>query len=319
MKLAFMASDAIALDSLNYLKNSSEWELVCLVSNPDKPKGRGKKLTPNPAAQWAIDNNVELLRPEKTPTETQMQDLRTLGVEAIIVMAYGHILKDCVLNYSKYPCLNLHASLLPELRGASPIETAVALGFKETGVSLMKISPAMDEGDVFASEKIEIKEDETASQLRLRMGTLAAETLSKHLANALSKNAQFTPQDSSRATYARKLDKTDTFLDFRKSAKEICDRIRAFGFGIFEYESEQIKIGSAEFEELDESNSCVGKIISTDAYALRIACGSGVLCARTLQKPCAKMMNAKEFFLGFKMKEGVQLQSFENKPLLRVK
>ena len=131
MNTAFFASDPIALGAIEMLHASKDFPLVCVVSNPDKPKGRGKKLTPNEVSAWAIENGVELMRPEKIDAPT-ISRLRELGVELIVVMAYGHLLKDDVLNYGEYPCLNLHGSILPKYRGASPIESAIALGEKET-------------------------------------------------------------------------------------------------------------------------------------------------------------------------------------------
>ena len=151
MKVAFFSSDPISLPSIRYLQ--AEHELVCIVSNPDRPKGRGKKVSPNEVSQWAIDNSVDLLRPEGKPSDDDVAHLREVGAELLIVMAYGCILKKNILEYGKYPCLNLHASLLPELRGASPIETAIALGKTRTGVSLMRVEPAMDTGAVADAEE----------------------------------------------------------------------------------------------------------------------------------------------------------------------
>ena len=315
MKIAFMASDSIALNAIEYVRDAHE--LCCVVSNPDRPKGRGKKLSPNPVSQWAIDNSIVLLRPEGKPSDKDVARLRELGVELIIVMAYGCILKDNVLNYGKYPCLNLHASILPELRGASPIETAIALGKNKTGVSLMAISPKMDEGDVADVCEVEIISTDNAMSLREKISLASAEVLKKNLPLLEQGNLKFSPQDNTKATYARKLFKEDLYLDFRLDARTLCNRIRAFSAGIFVYGDDAIKIFDVDVLDEEKTFSEVGTILSVSSQGLKIACARGVLTAKTLQKPCSKAMSAKDFFAGYKMNEGYVVKSFDNKPLLR--
>lgn len=315
MKIAFMASDAIALKPIEFLHRAHE--LVCVVSNPDKPKGRGKKLSPNDVAQWALDNGVKLLRPEKKPTDADVARLRELGAELIVVMAYGCILKDNVLKYGKYPCLNLHASLLPELRGASPIETAIALGKKRTGVSLMAISPAMDEGDVADTEEVEISDSDTAKTLREKISAASAELLRRDLPLLERGELRWVEQESSRATYARKLSKADMFLDFAKPADVLLNRIRAFGAGIFTCGNDAVKIFDVSAESPEREFSDFGRVLSADSEGLKIACSRGVLVARTLQKPCSKILSARDFFAGYVIEKNSILQSAENSPLLK--
>ncbi len=315
MKIAFMASDPIALKPIEFLHRSHE--LVCVVSNPDKPKGRGKKLSPNEVSQWALDNGVELLRPEKKPTAADVARLRELGAELIVVMAYGCILKANVLQYGKYPCLNLHASLLPELRGASPIETAIALGKKRTGVSLMAISPAMDEGDVADVEAVEISDSDNSKTLREKISAASVELLKRDLPLLERGELRWTGQDSTRATYARKLSKADMFLDFSKPAEVLRNRIRAFGAGIFTYGSDAVKIFDVSAEDGAREFSDFGRVLSADSEGLKIACSRGVLVARTLQKPCSKILSARDFFAGYVIEKNSILQSAENSPLLK--
>ena len=315
MKIAFMASDPIALKPIEFVRNNHE--LLCVISNPDKPKGRGKKLSPNEVSQWALDNSIELLRPVGKPDDFVVARLRELGVELIIVMAYGCILKDNILKYGKYPCLNLHASILPELRGASPIETAIALGKDKTGVSLMAISPAMDEGDVADVCEVEISYADTSKTLREKISEASAKVLEKNLPLLENNELEFLPQDSSKATYARKLSKQDMYLDFRKSADELRNRIRAFGAGIFLYENEAIKIFDVDVVRNEEIFSDCGKILEASSNGLVIACSHGAILAKNLQRPCCKVMNAKDFFAGFKMNKDFIITSENNVSLLR--
>lgn len=317
MKTAFFASDPIALKAIEYLRASKDFPLACMVSNPDKPKGRGKKLQPNDVSAWAIENGVELLRPENGPTDETVARLRELGVELIIVMAYGCMLRKNILEYSEYPCLNIHASLLPELRGASPIETAIALGFNETGVSLMKIIQRMDAGPVCAVKKIPIGERETSHSLREKISNLSPELLDENLNAVKNFAAEFAEQDDSKATYARKLSKDDMRLDFNLDAKVLDARIRAFGFGIFEYGGEPVKVRDAF--AIDAPKAAAGTVLRSDAEGLVVSCGCGALRIGALQRPCAKMLCAGEFFKGFSIERGVLLESFKNAALLREK
>ena len=191
-----MSSDAIALDSIRALFDGGcpGFELACAVSNPDRPKGRGKKLSPNDVSAWALENGVELLRPEGSPDESDVARMRELGVEMIVVMAYGRMLKKNVLEYGKYPCLNLHASLLPQLRGASPVETAIALGFKSTGVSLMAIEPRMDSGPVCAAAEVAIEPSDGSASLRGKIAAAAARLLAENISSVADGSAKFEPQ-----------------------------------------------------------------------------------------------------------------------------
>ncbi len=318
MKTAFFASDEIALGAIEFLKNSPDFPLACVVSNPDRPKGRGKKLSPNAVSQWAIENGVELMRPEGGVDDATVARLRELGVELIIVMAYGCMLKSNVLEYGKYPCLNLHGSILPKYRGASPIETAIALGETRTGVSLMRIVKKMDAGAVCDVEEIEIDTDDTATSLRGKFRDASPELLRRNLPKIADGSAVFLEQDEAAATYTRKFDKSDMLVDFSADGKTIRDRIRALGFGIFEGGVDAIKVSGAYFERTPKPPSTVGKVLAASvADGIKIACADGWVGFANLQKPCAKMMSAKDFFAGYKIETGTVLKSTPYKSLLK--
>lgn len=318
MKTAFFASDEIALGAIEFLKNSPDFPLACVVSNPDRPKGRGKKLSPNAVSQWAIENGVELMRPEGGVDDATVARLRELGVELIIVMAYGCMLKSNVLEYGKYPCLNLHGSILPKYRGASPIETAIALGETRTGVSLMRIVKKMDAGAVCDVEEIEIDTDDTATSLRGKFRDASPELLRRNLPKIADGSAVFLEQDEAAATYTRKFDKSDMLVDFSADGKTIRDRIRALGFGIFECGGDAIKVSGAYFGRAPKPPSTVGKVLAASvADGIKIACADGWVGFANLQKPCAKMMSAKDFFAGYKIETGTVLKSTPYKSLLK--
>ncbi len=317
MRTAFFASDSIALDAIEMLARSKDYPLVCVVSNPDRPKGRGKKLTPNDVSAWAMSNGIELLRPEGGVDDATVSRLRELGVELIVVMAYGHMLRDNVLNYGKYPCLNLHGSILPKLRGASPIESAIALGEKETGVSLMKIVKKMDAGAVCDVERIFIEDCDTSVSLRLKFRAASATLLERNLDSIKNEIANFVEQNESEATYTRKFDKSDASIDFNASGKNICNRIRAFGFATFEYNADILKVADASYEICERKNIENGTVVGVSPEGLRVACADGVVSFSSLQKPCAKMMNARDFFLGYKIEKGDVIKSSPYKNILK--
>lgn len=315
-----MASDAIALDSIRALFDGGcpGFELACAVSNPDRPKGRGKKLSPNDVSAWALENGVELLRPEGSPDESDVARMRELGVEMIVVMAYGRMLKKNVLEYGRYPCLNLHASLLPQLRGASPVETAIALGFKSTGVSLMAIEPRMDSGPVCAAAEVAIEPSDGSASLRGKIAAAAARLLAENISSVADGSAKFEPQDESRATYTRKIAKEDLFLDFRLSAEEIANRARAFSFAVAEIGGEAVKLSNAFAAERMRGGAECGEVVAASrADGLRIACGAGDIVFGAIQRPCSKMLSAPEFFAGNSIEVGKVLKSFDSRPLLR--
>lgn len=315
-----MASDAIALDSIRALFGGGcpGFELACVVSNPDRPKGRGKKLSPNDVSAWALENGVELLRPEGSPDESDVARMRELGVEMIVVMAYGRMLKKNVLEYGKYPCLNLHASLLPQLRGASPVETAIALGFKSTGVSLMAIEPRMDSGPVCAAAEVAIELSDGSASLRGKIAAAAARLLAENISSVADGSAKFEPQDESRATYTRKIAKEDLFLDFRLPAEEIANRARAFSFAVAEIGGEAVKLSNAFAAARMRGGAECGEVVAASrADGLRIACGAGDIVFGAIQRPCSKMLSAPEFFAGNSIEVGKVLKSFDSRPLLR--
>lgn len=315
-----MASDAIALDSIRALFDGGcpGFELACAVSNPDRPKGRGKKLSPNDVSAWALENGVELLRPEGSPDESDVARMRELGVEMIVVMAYGRMLKKNVLEYGKYPCLNLHASLLPQLRGASPVETAIALGFKSTGVSLMAIEPRMDSGPVCAAAEVAIEPSDGSASLRGKIAAAAARLLAENISSVADGSAKFEPQDESRATYTRKIAKEDLFLDFRLPAEEIANRARAFSFAVAEIGGEAVKLSNAFAAARMRGGAECGEVVAASrADGLRIACGAGDIVFGAIQRPCSKMLSAPEFFAGNSIEVGKVLKSFDSRPLLR--
>ncbi len=313
MKVAFFASDKIALPSIQMLEKRGL--LACVVSNPDKPKGRGNKLSPNDVSAYALERNITLFRPEKNTENSLVEEFKKLGVNSIVVMAYGSILKDAIINYPELLCLNLHGSILPEFRGASPIESTLALRRKTTGVSLMRIVKKMDAGAVADTVLVEIAATDTAKTLREKMGMAASGLLEKNLTAIARKSLVFAEQDESKATYTRKFFKDDLYMDFSLTAAEICARIRAFGCGIFECNGVPLRVLEADFCECGNSGS-LGRIVAEN-NSLKISAKNSYLIVRTIQKPCAKVMGIAQFLQGFKFGENLRITFRQSAPILK--
>ncbi len=317
MRIAFFGSDAIALPALEYIHWAEGIELAGVISQPDRPAGRGRHLHANAVSAWAKRMGLPLLQPEK-PGEEEAAWLRTRHVDLVLVMAYGHLLKKDLLEAPPRGMWNLHASLLPAYRGASPVETALACGETVTGVSLMRIVAKMDAGPVAAQVHVPIRNTDTAPILRERIGHACVPLLERHLAFLGDGLAMPTPQDESHATYCRKLVKADDKVDFALSAVELERRVRAFqpwpGV-VVEHEGLDLKVGSAA--ALPEATTAApGTVLCASEGGVDVATGAGVLRLLALQRPGGRMLEAAEFLRGYRLEAGALLKSHALRPLV---
>ncbi len=309
--VVFMGSDAIAVPALEYLvgEGAALVRLVGVVSQPDRPHGRGQRLQPNPVAAWARDRGLALLQPEK-PGEPEYAWLREHGVALVLVMAYGHILRQALLDLPRLGVLNLHASVLPAYRGASPVEGAVAMGETETGVTLMRVVPALDAGPMLDVERVRVGPQDTAALVRERLAQACVPLLGRGLPRVVAGTAVFEDQDASRVTYTRKLTKTDGALDFSASAAELANRIRALDTWpgcFFTLGETVVKVSRAEAESLGGEAGAPGMVLGADAGGLLVGTGSGTLRIGALQRPGGKMLPASDFLRGFPIAAGTML------------
>ncbi len=320
-KIVFMGSDAIALPLLEWLRAEASAhgaELTAVYSQPDRPKGRGKKLQPNPVSAWALEHNVPLYRPEK-PSGEDAQRLREEGVALVLVMAYGHILRKSLLAVPPRGFVNFHASLLPKFRGASPVETAVASGEAETGVTLMQITPPMDEGPACDAERVGIESTDTGASMREKLAAACPALLARNLAALLDGTAKFAEQDHAAATYCRKLEKADGALDFSAPASVLAARINGLDPwpGCFTDHGEtRLKLRQATADVAPSPSGAPGSVLETTEDSVRIATGEGTLCVRQLQRPGGKMLPAREFLRGYELSPGSVLSSAPMSDLL---
>jgi methionyl-tRNA formyltransferase len=293
--VVYLGSDGIGIPALQWLWTHSgeAFRLVGVISGLDQKCGRGLQLRANPIVQWARTNGIPLLQ-TGCPKEEILPWMHHVEAEVGFVFAYGHILPQELLDGIPMGFLNLHASLLPELRGPSPIEGAILRRKSETGLSLMRLVKKMDAGPVYGTCAITIDEKETTVTLREKVAQAAVSALESYFIPALNGILLPVEQDHSRATYTKLIQKIDGLLDFRKSARELEAQVRAYvpWPGCFFYHDDlPVKVGRAEWRNGDGICS-PGSVLGLSAGALEISAGDGVLRCLELQLPTKKMLPA---------------------------
>ncbi len=311
-RLVLLGSDEIALPAFAAARALPDTEVVAVYTQPDRPAGRGQEVRPNPVAAWARAEGLPLRQPEKLGPEDAAQ-LAALGADLGVVMAYGQLLKSDFLAATRLGFVNFHGSLLPALRGATPVEGALALGLAETGVSLQQVVLKLDAGPLHASRTVRPQPGEARAALRARLGVVAGELAAAALPAVLSCTSVPVPQDESLVTYARRLNRADAPLDFRQPAAVLRQRVLALeGWpgSTFEHRGVTIKVGAAQSEDAPAVGA-PGQIVGADRTGVRVACGQGVLVLVQLQRPGGKMLPAGEFLAGFPLAVGETLASAE--------
>lgn len=309
MKTVFMGTPDFAATVLKYLYDSDN-EVCMVFTQPDRAKDRGKKVQYTPVKELALAHGTPVLQPQKLKgDEAAMEELRKASPDIIVVAAYGQILSEEVLSLPKYGCINVHASLLPKLRGASPIQMAIVTGEKETGVTVMQMEKGLDTGNMLSSESIEIG-NMTAGMLHDSLAVIGGRLLIKTMKEISEEKVKPVKQDDGKATYAGLISKKDGKIDFSKSPEEIERLIRGFDPwpGAFCYlEEEQIKFWKAvpTDEKTEAKDGCV---ISSDEGGLKIACGGRILTVTEIQAPGKKRMNAEDYLRGHKIEPGTLLK-----------
>ncbi len=317
-KIVYFGSDAICLPGLNYLFEQGRecCALVGVVSQPDRRQGRGKKLQQNPVAEYASDRGIPLLQPEK-PNAALAEFLREQGVALAFVMAYGHFLPKAVREAPTHGMLNFHGSILPAYRGASPVETAIAMGEPETGVCLMQVVKEMDAGAVADCERVCIEGTDTSPLVRAKVGQAVVPLLKRNLVASLRGELSFEPQDVSQATFCRKVFKEDGALDFAQTAAVIDARLRAFTpwpGGYFDHGETRIKVGACKVDT-SECSAAPGMVLAV-ADTVDVATTAGMLRIQELQRPGGRMLPVADFIRGYSIQVGEVLPSVEGESLL---
>ena len=316
-RVILLGSDEIALPLFTAVHASQNIEVVAVYTQPDRPAGRGQEIKSNPVALWAKEKGLKLLQPERL-TEIDAQQLKDQQCDLGVVMAYGQILKDDFLAATRLGFINFHGSLLPALRGATPVESALALGFKSTGISVQHVVRKLDAGPLYASSEITVLADEGRAALRQRLGQIAAELSNKFLDKILNQQIKPQPQDESRVTYTRRLDRQDAALDFNTLASEIVGRVRALeGWpgSTFPLGDLIIKVGSASLVT-EEHSLTPGTVAQADKQGLKVACKNGFCLFTTLQRPGGRMLPVGEFLAGCPIAQGTVIESRVMPPMV---
>ena len=325
LRVVFLGSDPIALPLLDWLmgEGSSIAEIVGVFTQPDRPVGRGQKVTANEIKTWSVARGLPIFQPEKLTEDVRLQ-LATLDADLSLVMAYGHILRDDFIATPRLGTVNLHASILPKYRGASPIQTAIAQGERETGISFMQIVRRLDAGPVADVERVTISPLDTASEVITKLSAACVPLLQRTLPMLAAGTLKFQEQDEASASFCRRLVKEDGALDFAAPATVLAARIN----GLFPWPActvpingQPVKIGQAEVFAGDavdaiSPSAAPGEVLGVDSEGLRVATGRGVLRLRKLQRPGGRMLTATEFLRGFVIENGTRLPSAEMSTLV---
>lgn len=297
-RLVFAGTPAFSVPCLATLIGAGQ-NVVCVYTQPDRPAGRGRKLQHSPVKELALSHGIPVRQPESLKRDRdERQVLRELAPDLMVVVAYGLILPQSVLDTPPLGCVNVHASLLPRWRGAAPIQRAVLAGDAQTGVCIMRMEAGLDTGPVYHRLAIPIAPDETGGSLHDRLSILGARALIEALPGILDGTSRPEPQDDSHATYARKLDKAEAAIDWGEPAAAIERRVRAFDpwpVATTRLDDEVLRIWSAEAADADVTGASPGTVLATGGAGIEVATGSGRLRITRLQAPGKRPMDAQDF------------------------
>ncbi len=297
LRLVFAGTPDFAAAALRALTQSPH-EIVGVYTQPDRPAGRGRKLTPGPVKQVALEHGFPVLQPESLKTPQALEQLRALDADVMVVAAYGLILPPEVLSLPRCGCLNIHASLLPRWRGAAPIQRAILAGDKETGITIMQMDRGLDTGPMLLKLTCPIVNDDTAASLHDRLAHLGAEAI----VAALDQLSELTPvpQDETEASYAAKLTKQEAIIDWQHPAEVLDRQIRAFNpwpVAQTSVKGQTLRIWAAQ-PRSDDNQASPGTVIQCDKQGIDVSCGRGVLRLTQLQPAGSKSMDVAAFLNG---------------------
>ncbi|HEX8321423.1 methionyl-tRNA formyltransferase [Longimicrobium sp.] len=300
MKVLFWGTPAFALPALRALCEEGH-DVVGVVTQPDRPAGRGRAVALSPVKQEALEMGVPILQPERARGDEFLAQIRALGPDISVVVAFGQILRPEVLELPRLGSVNIHASLLPELRGAAPIQWAIVRGHEASGVSIMRMEVGLDSGPVLLQVEEPIESDESASELAMRLAEVGAEALVEALALMEADGLDALPQDHARATYAPKVDREVARLDWSRSAGEVALWIRGMDDvpGAWSPLGDRGPVKLFRPQVLPEAAGPPGEVLEADGQeGVLIACGSGAVRVREVQPPGKRRMGAGEWVRG---------------------
>lgn len=307
MRIVFMGTPDFAVGSLQALCESGKHEILAVVTQPDRPKGRGNKLLQTPVKEYALEQGLTVYQPQKVKTPEFVELLHELQPELIVVAAFGQFLSKEILELPKYGCINVHASLLPKYRGAAPIQYAIIKGEKESGVTIMQMDIGMDTGAMLDKVVVPIAENTTMGELHDALREQGAALLLQVIDKIAAGTAVAEPQDNEQATYATLLDRSMEHIDWSKSAQEVHNLIRGFNPAPSTFtklpNGKSLKIWGSRMTDKN-SAAAAGTVIETGKHSFFVACGEGVLEITEVQPESKKRMPAQVFLNGRGVQEG---------------
>lgn len=318
MKIVFMGTPDFAAVALEAIIKAGH-EVSCVVTQPDKPKGRGKEMQYPPVKECALRYELPVLQPVKIKTAEAIEALRQYEADIYIVAAFGQILSQEILDIPQYGCVNIHASLLPKYRGAAPIQWAILEGETETGITVMQMNAGLDTGDMLTKKTVQITAADTGESLHDKLSRAGAELIVETL--PLIEQGKITPQtqDDTQSSYARMLNKSMGCIDWNKSAVEIERQIRALNSwpsAYTTYRDKTMKLWEARVETIKDAGEQgvsedkaaeAGRIAAVEKDCVKVMTGDGLLCITSVQLAGKKRMAVKEFLLGYQMTPGEML------------
>lgn len=307
MRIVFMGTPDFAVGSLQALCESGKHEILAVVTQPDRPKGRGNKLLQTPVKEYALEQGLTVYQPQKVKTPEFVELLHELQPELIVVAAFGQFLSKEILELPKYGCINVHASLLPKYRGAAPIQYAIIKGEKKSGVTIMQMDIGMDTGAMLDKVVVPIEENTTMGELHDALREQGAALLLQVIDKIAAGTAVAEPQDNEQATYATLLDRSMEHIDWSKTAQEVHNLIRGFNPAPSTFtklpNGKSLKIWGSKMTG-KSSAAAAGTVIETGKHSFFVACGEGVLEITEVQPESKKRMPAQVFLNGRGVQEG---------------
>ncbi len=301
LKVIFMGTPEFCVPILESLINNCN--VIAVVTQPDKQVGRKKEIIFSPIKKLAIKNNIKVLQPIKIRED--YEDVISLNPDIIITCAYGQIIPEIILNKPKYGCINVHASLLPKLRGGAPIHKAIMYGYDKTGITIMYMDKGMDTGDMISKEEVVIENNDTAQSLHDKLQKIAVSLLLKTLQDIINGTNKREKQNEDEATYAYNVSRQEEHISFNKSSKEVYNQIRSLNSWPGAYailDDKNVKIWSSLISDKKYDDVC-GKIVNLDKNKMEVVTKDGSILITQLQMPGKRIMDIKDFVNGVKKED----------------
>lgn len=310
VRVCFLGTPEFAVTSLKALLDDEHFEVVGVVTQPDRPAGRKLQLTPSPVKTLALSHGLKVVSPESLRKEPDaVAEIRSWGAEVGIVVAFGQILTEDFMNSFRFGCVNVHGSILPKWRGAAPIQRSIEAGDMETGVTLQRMVKKLDAGDIIGIRRVKLDDKIDAMQLHDQLAVLGADLLRVELMDYVRGNIGPIPQDESQVTIAPKIDKAECQIDWSKSAKSISGKMRGFVYGPGVYtllQGKKLKLHKA-MVLAETAKAEPGSIVRIEDDAITIACGEGTLKLLEVQPESRTRMKVQDFLKGHDLKTGDKL------------